>query len=87
MSRRARRWEGSRVEAGAGRSGLCRPHAGAGEPADLSQVEKVLPQLVLRDPIGWFVVMGSKLPDSMGVGLRGSCGEAPQLHILHHAFT
>jgi len=59
--------------------------ARAGEVLDVDEIEEVLAELCLGDPIEWFAQMRGELADCVDVGFLGPCGETPKLHILDHA--
>jgi hypothetical protein len=57
---------------------------GAGHLLLVSEVEEVLAQVLLAQPIGAGVEVGGKVANRGDVALLGSGGEPPQLHVLDH---
>ena len=61
--------------------------AGTGEALHVGQLEEVLPQLFLSDPVRRPVEMRGELTDGMDVSLLGSGREPAELQVLDHALT
>ncbi len=60
---------------------------GPGEVLDIGEVEEVLAEIVLGEPIGRRVEVSGELPDGVGVGLLGARREPAELHVLEHALA
>jgi hypothetical protein len=58
--------------------------SGPGNLLLVSQVEKVLAQVLIAELVGPALIMLGQLPDGPGVSLLSSCGKSAQLHILKH---
>src|SRR5213595_390677 len=68
-------------------SAQCNRSRGAGDLLLVGQVEKVLAKVLLGEQVRAPVIMFGELANGSNVALLSSCGEPPQLHILHHPLT
>jgi hypothetical protein len=67
------------LDAAVGNAQRCR-----GELAVVLEMEEVITDLLLAEPVGSSVVVVGELPDGAEVGLLGALAEAGQLKVLEH---
>ena len=54
---------------------------------EIGEVEEILAEFLLGDPVGRFVVVFRQLADGAQVGLLGFLGHAAELHVFEHALS
>ena len=58
-----------------------------GDAPHVTQVDEVVAQLTLVEPVGREAEMGGQLPHSSDVGLLRARGKPSELHVLDHALS